>query len=120
MKSNSHMPANLLHHAFWISLATLSATATFAEEIKSPVKATKSEIAAFVAADLDKSITLTAEEFKAFVDKMAEDGETKALTIRLMGLYNYAFKKIDKNIDGVVTPQELRSANDDYKRTAGN
>jgi Ca2+-binding EF-hand superfamily protein len=80
-----------------------------------PVNATPSEVDAFKSSDKDKNRVLSKEEFPAFVDLMAANGQTTAKAIRFFGVYDYAFSFADKNGDGILTPREMRSANNEHR-----
>lgn len=76
---------------------------------------TKSEVDAFVKADRNEDRVLSRAEFKVFVRGMAAAGQPTAKKIRFFGAYGYAFSIVDKNKDAIVTPQELRAADDDFR-----
>ena len=65
----------------------------------------------FLAADANQDKQLDADEFKTFIDLNAEDGLGRAGTVRRFGMYARAFGRVDEDQDGFVTPQEMRSAN---------
>lgn len=94
-------------------LALITAQPVFAEEA---VKASHSEATAFVQADSDKTRTLDASEFRVFVDALAKSGQSTASTIRYLGLYGMAFRKVDTDKNGVLTPRELRDAHDGFRK----
>ncbi|WP_153770682.1 hypothetical protein [Labrenzia sp. CE80] len=79
------------------------------------LKPKKSEIAAFLKADVNKDRVLTRKEFRTFVRAMADSGQSTARKIRFFGAYGFAFNIIDKNRDGIVTPLEMRNADDDFR-----
>ncbi|WOE74686.1 hypothetical protein [Alterisphingorhabdus coralli] len=64
----------------------------------------------FVAADASKDGALSTSEFKKFIDMSASAGLGQAPTIKRMGAYSYAYSRVDKNGDGKVTWNELRTA----------
>ncbi|WP_346911699.1 hypothetical protein [uncultured Roseibium sp.] len=80
------------------------------------LKASNSEIAAFLKADVNKDKVLSKREFRTFIRALADFGQSTAKKIRFFGVYGYAFSVVDKNKDGIVTPQEMRSADDDFKK----
>lgn len=77
--------------------------------------ATDQEVDAFVAADKNRDGVLTLREFRIFVQAMARSGQPTAKTIRTFGAYGFAFNIVDVNKDGLASPEELRSADDDYR-----
>lgn len=79
------------------------------------LKPTNIEIVAFVKADKNKDRVLSKKEFKTFVKAMAAFGQSTAKTIRFFGAYSYAFSVVDKNKDGIITPWEMRSADNNYR-----
>ena len=78
-------------------------------------EATETEVAAFLLADVNKDLVLDRKEFKTFVLEMAKTGHDTSKTVRAFGAYGYAFRITDQNKDGVVTPQELRTADEDFQ-----
>ena len=78
-------------------------------------EATATETNSFLAADVNKDLVLNRKEFKTFVQLMAKAGQSTSKTIRTFGAYGYAFGIAGANKDGVVSPQELRNADDDYR-----
>jgi len=79
------------------------------------LKPTNVEIVAFVKADKNKDRVLSKKEFKIFIRAMAAFGQSTAKTIRFFGAYGYAFSVVDKNQNGIITPWELRSADNNYR-----
>lgn len=98
---------------------TLGATATIAAALTlfagaavaqlSPAELPKAE-ANFKQANASGSGTLTATEFKAFIDLNAASGLGKAARVKSFGAYDKAFAGVDANKDGVVTWDEYVSA----------
>lgn len=80
---------------------------------------TGDEIDAFVLADGNKDQQLSRAEFRAFVQAMARSGQPTAKQIRFFGAYDYAFNIADANGDGVVTPMEMRTADDSHRAGEG-
>lgn len=78
-------------------------------------EATEQEVTAFMAADRNRDLVLDRAEFRTFILLMAETGQSTSKTIRTFGAYGYAFKIADRDRDGVITPQELRTADDEYR-----
>jgi hypothetical protein len=64
----------------------------------------------FAAADANKSGTLDAVEFRAFINLSAAAGRKNAVMVRNMGVYDRAFAKLDQNRDGQLSPAELDPA----------
>jgi hypothetical protein len=65
---------------------------------------------AFHAADADGSGSLTFQEFVTLVDLMAANGRRIAVYVQRTGLYGIAFGRVDRNGDGLATPDELLAA----------
>mgnify|MGYP001556057168 FL=1 len=63
----------------------------------------------FRQADADNDGVLVQAEFTAFIDLNAEDGLGNAARVRSLGMHARAFRRIDGNGDGRVTPTELRA-----------
>ena len=78
--------------------------------------ASKSEITAFLKADANKDRVLSKREFRTFIHALADFGQSTARKIRFFGVYGYAFSIVDRNKDGIVTPQEMRAADDDFRK----
>ena len=76
---------------------------------------TSAEVDAWVRADSNTDGKLDRSEFIVFVKAMAETGQATARRIRFFRAYGYAFSVADKNRDGILTPEEMRSADDDYR-----
>ena len=64
----------------------------------------------FQQADADNDRKLTLAEFRKFIDANADDGLGRSGMVRRFGAYETAFKRVDKNADGVVTARELAAA----------
>ena len=95
--------------------ATALAVFVVASSATSGFEATQVEIDAFLGADTNEDLVLDRNEFKTFVLAMAKSGHKSSKTVRAFGAYTYAFDVTDANRDGVVTPQELRTADDDFQ-----
>ena len=61
-------------------------------------------------ADADNDGKLTPAEFRDFINANADDGLVRAGMVRRLRAYGTAFKRVDKNADGVVTAPELAAA----------
>ncbi|WP_417670959.1 hypothetical protein [Roseibium sp.] len=105
----------LKHSAIACLALLMSAALSSSALATTDLKPKKSEITAFLKADVNKDQVLTRKEFKTFVRAMAEFGQSTAKKIRFFGAYGFAFNIVDKNKDGIVTPMEMRSADDDFR-----
>jgi len=65
---------------------------------------------AFHASDADGSGSLTFQEFVTLVGHMASSGRRIAVYVQHTGLYGIAFGRVDRNGDGLATPDELLAA----------
>lgn len=65
---------------------------------------------AFHASDADGDGALTRGEFSTLVGHMAAGGRRIALYVQRTGLYGVAFGRVDRNGDGLATPEELLAA----------
>ena len=77
------------------------------------------EIQAFLVSDVNEDRVIQRDEFRTLIDTLADQGRRSAQRVRSMRLYGFAFNFTDTNKDGVLTPDELRSANADDKRKRG-
>ncbi len=73
------------------------------------------EVDAFVMADANRDGALSYPEFRVFVRRMAAAGQPTAITIRSFGAYRIAFRRVDKDRNGLATPGELRRADDGFR-----
>lgn len=80
-------------------------------------EATQAETVAFIKADRNQSYSLDKNEFKVFVREMALTGQSTAKTIVAFKAFAFAFKIADKNRDGVISPQELRNADNNHRNS---
>lgn len=71
---------------------------------------TQSEIDAWAKADGNADGRLDKSEFIVFVKAMAEAGQKTAQRVRFLRAYGYAFSVADSNQDGILTPEEMRAA----------
>ena len=67
-------------------------------------------VAAFLAADTNGDGSLDHDEFRVFIQTMAEVGAPMSRRIRTFGVYGMAFGRVDLNEDGLASPEELRAA----------
>ena len=73
------------------------------------------EVDAFLVADKNEDLVLHFDEFVVFVNEMAKAGQKTSKTVRFFGAYRRAFRVTDVDQNGVVTPPELRRADDDFQ-----
>ncbi|MBU2358756.1 MAG: hypothetical protein KKB02_07505 [Alphaproteobacteria bacterium] len=73
---------------------------------------TPQEMAAanFRLADADANNGLSAAEFAAFIDLNAAQNIGRAGRVKAAGAYGQAFARLDRNGDGLVSPDELAQA----------
>ena len=70
----------------------------------------KADAGAFHASDADASGSLNFQEFTTLVGHMAASGRRIARYVQTTGLYGVAFSRVDRNRDGLATPDELLAA----------
>ena len=102
----------------WVRIACLGviiSTGLMAATVSNAFEATEAETRSFLAADVNKDLVLNRKEFRTFVQLMADAGQSTSKTIRAFGAYGYAFGIADRDKDGVVSPHELRAADDEYR-----
>lgn len=63
----------------------------------------------YIQADVNQDGVLVYAEFVTFIDLNAADNLGRAKTVSSRGLHSRAFKRIDTNGDGIVTPGELQA-----------
>ena len=61
----------------------------------------------FTLADANADDGLDAEEFKAFVELEAEDDIGASRRIQSMQIYDRAFRRMDRNEDGILSRDEI-------------
>ena len=61
----------------------------------------------FTLADANADDGLDAEEFKAFVELEAEDDIGASRRIQSMQIYDRAFRRMDRNEDGMLSREEI-------------
>jgi len=70
----------------------------------------QADAGAFHASDADESGSLDYGEFTTLVSYMAASGRRIAVYVQRTGLYGVAFGRVDRNGDGLATPDELLAA----------
>jgi hypothetical protein len=70
----------------------------------------RADAGAFRASDRDASGSLDFQEFATLVGYMAASGRRIAVYVQRTGLYGVAFGRVDRNGDGLATPDELIAA----------
>lgn len=93
-----------------LAAAGLLAIGTGAAHAQLAPAALKQAEANFKSANKSGSGSLTAAEFKAFIDLNAAAGLGKAAKIKAFGAYDKAFTGVDANKDGLVTWEEYVNA----------
>ncbi len=73
-------------------------------------KPSQAEMDAWARADANADGQLDKSEFIVFVKAMAEAGQKTAQRVRFLRAYGYAFSVADSNRDGVLSPAEMRAA----------
>lgn len=64
----------------------------------------------FLAADANSDGKLSRNEFRVFIDAQARDNIGRAGMVRRFGAYDRAFRTLDTNKDGSISPRELAAA----------
>lgn len=64
----------------------------------------------YIEADVNNDGILTYTEFVTFIDLSAADDLGRAKLVSSRGLHERAFRRVDTNRDGLVTPQELQAS----------
>lgn len=62
---------------------------------------------AFLKADQDGSHTIDSNEIVVLINELAATGSGQAKRVKFLGIYGMAFRTIDANGDGKITPAEL-------------
>lgn len=99
------------------SAVLLAMTPTFVAADNRDLNPTQGEIDAFLKADRDGDQHLTRAEFEVFIEAMAAQGQPTAKQIRFFGAYGFAFKVVDADKNGRLSPAELRDADDTHRAT---
>jgi Ca2+-binding EF-hand superfamily protein len=92
----------LFFRAFAIGLFIVSPLAAFADSAKLGQEN-------FRQADSDKDGQLVFAEFATFIDLNAADGLGNAEMVSSRGMHARAFRRVDADGDGIVTPEELQA-----------
>jgi hypothetical protein len=94
------------------SIAALAAAALISTAPTTPAVAQYEDQAVqfFLAADADGDELLTLQEFRVFIQQMANAGAPMSVRIQQLAAYRVAFARVDANGDGLATPAELRAA----------
>ncbi len=61
----------------------------------------------FQEADVDADGVLTLSEFTTLIDLNARDGIGRSAVVQRFGQYGMAFMRVDVDMDGRVTPEEM-------------
>jgi EF hand len=64
---------------------------------------------AFIKADANSDRKITPGEFRILIEELVAIGSEKAISVKKWGVYGYAFKRIDADKDGQITPAELQA-----------
>ena len=64
---------------------------------------------AFIKADADGSRTIDVKEIVVLMNELAANGSKQAARVKFLGIYGMAFRTIDANSDGKITPAELEA-----------
>ncbi len=64
---------------------------------------------AFLKADKDGSHTIDSNEIVVLINELAATGSGQAKRVKFLGVYGVAFRTIDANGDGKITPAELEA-----------
>ena len=64
---------------------------------------------AFIKADANGDRKIAPDEFRTLIAELVAIGSEKAISVKKWGVYGYAFKRIDADKDGMITPAELQA-----------
>lgn len=67
------------------------------------------EKSAFLKADTNGDRMISTGEFRTLINELVAIGSEKAVSVKKWGAYGYAFKRIDADKDGMITPAELQA-----------
>lgn len=70
---------------------------------------------AFLTADSNGDRVLSKQEFRVFINILADNGLKLAKRVRFLGVYGIGFRRTDTNKDGLLQPSELLNANDQFR-----
>lgn len=91
--------------AIFLALSILAPASAFAQSSRGQ---------SFILADKDQSSTLSREEFKKFINLLAESGHRNAKRVKKFRLYSLAWSRVDADGNGVATRAELSSTKTAY------
>lgn len=89
------------HICFLAAACLAPATATHAYS--------QGEKNAFLKADTNGDLVISTGEFRTLINELVAIGSEKAVSVKKWGVYGYAFKRIDADKDGKITPEELQA-----------
>ena len=89
--------------------ATLLAAAVALSVPGAAMAYSQGEKNAFIKADANGDRKITPGEFRTLIAELVSIGSEKAISVKKWGVYGYAFKRIDADKDGVITPAELQA-----------
>ena len=64
---------------------------------------------AFLKADANSNHVIEENEIVVLMDELAANGSKQAAKVKFLGVYGVAFRTIDANGDGKITPAELEA-----------
>jgi hypothetical protein len=97
----------------WVFVGVVSAALFAGSAIAQSDAEREAARANFRQADANGDHRLNRREFRAFINANAEDGLGRAAMVRRFGAYDRAFARVDRNGNGIVTPAELSTAQND-------
>lgn len=101
---------HIVSHPAPARLLLLAATLSMAQPAAAEGPYAEAAVQTFIASDADGNEKLDFDEFRTFIQTMAEMGQPTSRRIRTFGVYRMAFNRIDTNGDGLATPDEMRAA----------
>ena len=64
---------------------------------------------AFLKADANNNHVIEQSELPVLINELAANGSKQAARVKFLGIYGMAFRTIDANGDGKITPAELET-----------